>query len=224
MIRNNFDLSLYLVTDRELSRGRDIRWVVEEAVKGGCTMVQLREKDCCTMDFLKIAQDLKEILRTYNVPLLINDRIDIALAVDADGVHIGQSDMPYGIARKLLGHDKIIGLSVESIDDVEAANLLDVDYIGVSPIFATTTKTDTKTPFLLDGARRVAAISKHPIVGIGGMNHKTAGDAILSGLDGIAVVSDIVSADSPRQSAETLLKIVKDAQRNFSKQNSLSLC
>lgn len=216
MIRNNFDLSLYLVTDRELSKGRDIRWVVEEAVKGGCTMVQLREKDCCTRDFLKIAQDLKDILRHYNVPLLINDRIDIALAVDADGVHIGQSDMPYDIARELLGPDKIIGLSVESIADVEAANLLDVDYIGVSPIFATATKTNTMAPFLLDGARRVAAMSKHPTVGIGGMNHTTAKDVIFSGLDGIAVVSDIVSADSPRQSAETLLKIVRDAQGRWS--------
>lgn len=214
MSRYNFDLSLYLVTDRELSKGRDIRWIVEEAVKGGCTMVQLREKDCSTMDFLKIAQDLKEILRPFNVPLIINDRIDIALAVDADGVHIGQSDMPYDIARKLLGPDKIIGISVESVDDVKAANLTDVDYIGVSPIFATPTKTDTKTPFLLDGARLVSAISKHTTVGIGGMNHKTAKDVILSGLDGIAVVSDIVSADSPRKSAETLLQIVKEAKQN----------
>ena len=214
MSRYNFDLSLYLVTDRELSKGRDIRWIVEEAAKGGCTLVQLREKDCCTRDFVKIAQDLKEILRPFNVPLVINDRIDIALAVDAAGVHIGQSDMPYDIARKLLGPDKIIGISVESIDDVKAANLTDVDYIGVSPIFATSTKTDTKTPFLLDGARLVSAISKHPTVGIGGMNHKTAKDVILSGLDGIAVVSDIVSADSPRKSAETLLQIVKEAKQN----------
>ncbi len=214
MSRYNFDLSLYLVTDRELSKGRDIRWVVEEAVKGGCTMVQLREKDCSTMDFLKIAQDLKEILRPYNVPLIINDRIDIALAVDADGVHIGQSDMPYDIARKLLGPDKIIGISVESIDDVKAANIIDVDYIGVSPIFATPTKTDTKSPFLLAGAQLVSSISKHPTVGIGGMNHGTAKDVILSGLDGIAVVSDIVSAESPRIAAETLLQIVKESKRN----------
>jgi len=214
MSRNNFDLSLYLVTDRELSKGRDIRWVVEEAVKGGCTMVQLREKDCCTRDFIKIAQDLKEILKPYNVPLIINDRVDVALAIDADGVHIGQSDMPYEIARKLLGPDKIIGISVENLDEVRKANEIDVDYIGVSPIFATPTKTNTKTPFLLEGARLAAAISKHPTVGIGGMNHKTAKDVILCGLDGIAVVSDIVSADSPKESAETLLKIVKDAKGN----------
>lgn len=214
MNRNNFDLSLYLVTDRDLSKGRDIRWIVEEAVKGGCTMVQLREKDCCTKDFIKIAQDLKEILKPYNVPLLINDRVDVALAVDADGVHIGQSDMPYEIARKLLGPDKFIGISVENLDEVTKANEIDVDYIGVSPIFSTPTKTNTKTPFLLEGARLAASISKHPTVGIGGMNHKTAKDVILSGLDGIAVVSDIVSAESPKESAETLLKIVKDAKGN----------
>lgn len=214
MSRNNFDLSLYLVTDRELSKGRDIRWIVEEAVKGGCTMVQLREKDCCTMDFIKIAQDLKQILKPYNVPLIINDRVDVALAVDADGVHIGQSDMPYEIARKLLGPDKIIGISVENLDEVRKANEIDVDYIGVSPIFSTPTKTNTKTPFLLEGAKLVSTISVHPTVGIGGMNHTTAKDVILSGMNGIAVVSDIVSADSPKESAETLLKIVKDAKGN----------
>jgi len=214
MSRNNFDLSLYLVTDRELSKGRDIRWIVEESVKGGCTMVQLREKDCCTMDFIKIAQDLKQILKPYNVPLLINDRVDVALAVDADGVHIGQSDMPYEIARKLLGPDKIIGISVENLDEVKKANEIDVDYIGVSPIFSTPTKTNTKTPFLLEGAKLVSTISVHPTVGIGGMNHNTAKDVIISGMDGIAVVSDIVSADSPKESAETLLKIVKDAKGN----------
>lgn len=216
MSYKNFDLSLYLVTDSELANGRDIRWVVEEAVKGGCTMVQLREKDCGTREFIEKAQDLKEILRPYNVPLIINDRVDVALAVDADGVHVGQSDMPYEVARKLLGPDKIIGISVENIDEVEAANAIDVDYIAVSPVFSTSTKTDTKKPFLLDGALHAVSLSKHPIVGIGGMNHKTAKDVILNGLDGIAVVSDIVSAESPRESSETLLKIVKETKGRWS--------
>ena len=108
----DFDLSLYLVTDRPLSRGRDMHWIVEEAVKGGCTIVQLREKDCDTATFVALAQQLKETLRPYGVPLIINDRLDVALAVDADGVHIGQSDMPYHIARQLLGPD-IIHLTLE---------------------------------------------------------------------------------------------------------------
>lgn len=208
----DFDLSLYLVTDRPLALGRDMRWIVEEAVSGGCTIVQLREKDCDTRTFVDLALQLKEELAKTGVPLIINDRIDVALAVDADGVHIGQSDMPYEIARKLLGPDKIIGLSVENMDDLREANGLDIDYIGISPIFSTATKTDTAQPFGLEGAREAMALSKHPAVGIGGMNHRTAKAVMECGVDGIAVVSDIVSAESPRESSRTLLEIVKDAQ------------
>ena len=212
MSRPDFDLSLYLVTDRPLARGRDMRWIVEEAVKGGCTIVQLREKDCDTREFIQLAQQLKEVLRPYGVPLIINDRLDVALAVDADGVHIGQSDMPYEIARRLLGPDKIIGLSVENMEDLEEANRLDLDYIGISPIFGTPTKTDTAAPFGLDGAQLAMCRSLHPAVGIGGMNHRTAADVMQRGVDGIAVVSDIVAADSPQESSRTLLEIVRQNQ------------
>ena len=216
MSRPDFDLSLYLVTDRPLSLGRDMRWVVTEAVKGGCTIVQLREKDCDTREFVQLAQELKAVLKPLGVPLIINDRIDVALAVDADGVHIGQSDMPYEIARRLLGPDKLIGLSVESMEDIEEANKLDLDYIGISPIFGTPTKTDTAEPFGLDGAQRAMAASVHPAVGIGGMNHRTAQEVMLRGVDGIAVVSDICSADSPRQSSQELLQLVRDNQGTWS--------
>ncbi|MBR4266433.1 MAG: thiamine phosphate synthase [Bacteroidales bacterium] len=216
MSRNDLDISLYLVTDRPLSRGRDIRWIVEEAVKGGCTIVQLREKDCSTKEFVDLAIQLKQTLKPLGIPLIINDRIDVALASDADGVHIGQSDMPYEIARKILGPDKIIGLSVETLDEVTQANDLDVDYIGISPIFATNTKTDTYKPFGLNGLTQAMIRSKHPAVGIGGMNHKTAADVMKHGADGIAVVSDIVSADSPKQSSQELLKIVNDNKGSWS--------
>jgi len=212
----NFDLSLYLVTDRPLSRGRDMQWIVGEALRGGCTMVQLREKDCSTSDFVALASELKSLLAPTGVPLLINDRIDVALAVDADGVHIGQSDMPYPIARRLLGPDKIIGLSVENASDLDLANrYADLDYIGISPIFATDTKHDTKQPFGLEGAREVMSRSLHPAVGIGGMNRKTAHDVIASGVDGIAVVSDIVAADNPRQASCELLQQVRAAQGSW---------
>ena len=117
----NFNLSLYLVTDRGLAGGRDISWIVREAVAGGVTMVQLREKDCSTAEFVTLAKELKAALQPLGVPLIINDRIDVALAVDADGVHIGQSDMPYKTARALLGKNKIIGLSVETMEEVIAA-------------------------------------------------------------------------------------------------------
>lgn len=208
-------LSLYLVTDRSLSLGRTLEEVVSEAVAGGVTIVQLREKDAPTGEFLELAQRLKEILRPYGVPLIINDRVDIALAVDSDGLHIGQSDMPYDIARKLLGPDKIIGLSVESMDDLIAANELDVDYIGISPVFATPTKTDTAVPFGIEGLREAVRLSVHPTVGIGGMNRDTASDVIATGCDGIAVVSAISSAESPRAAAAELRAIVDSVKQSL---------
>lgn len=202
-------LKLYLVTDRDLSLGRTLEEVVSEAVAGGVSIVQLREKDAPTGDFVQLAMRLKEMLRPFGVPLIINDRVDVALAVDAEGVHIGQSDMPYEIARKLLGPDKIIGLSVESMDDVLRANELDVDYIGISPVYGTPTKTDTAEPFGLEGLRKAVAMSVHPTVAIGGMNASTIGEVISSGVDGVAVVSAICSASSPRDAASELLQIVK---------------
>lgn len=201
-------LKLYLVTDRSLSSGRSLEEVVSEAVAGGVTMVQLREKDASTGEFVELAFRLKEILKPYNVPLIINDRVDVALAVDAEGLHIGQSDMPYEIARKLLGPDKIIGMSVENMDDLLEANRLDVDYVGISPVYGTPTKTDTAEPFGLEGLRRSVALSDHPTVAIGGMNAGTIADVIAAGTDGVAVVSAICSADSPRSAAKELLEII----------------
>ena len=202
------DLALYLVTDRGLSLGRDLETVVLEAVKGGVTLVQLREKDIDTREFIALGLRLKAALAGSGVPLLINDRVDVALAVDADGVHIGQSDMPYDIARRLLGPDKIIGLSVETIEEVVQANGLDVDYIAVSPVFATHTKTDTLTPFGYEGLERACRLTRHPVCGIGGMNADTAGRAIACGADGVAVVSAIVSAPDPRLASNRLKTII----------------
>ena len=154
MSRKRFDLSLYLVTDRRIAGERDLKEQVLKAVQGGCTMVQLREKDIDTRQFVEEARALMRALAGTGVPLIINDRIDVALAADADGVHIGQSDMPYEDARTLLGDEKTIGLSVENHQEVLEANALDVDYIGISPFFSTATKTDTATPFGLDGTRQ----------------------------------------------------------------------
>ena len=212
----NFDLSLYLVTDRPLSRGRDMAWIVREAAAGGVTMVQLREKECSTSEFVALARELKEALRPLGIPLIINDRADVALAVDADGLHIGQSDMPYETARALLGKDKIIGLSVETMDEVVAANALDVDYIGISPVYATPTKTDTLTPFGLAGIDEVMRLSRHRCVAIGGMNRDTIGEVIAHGVEGVAVVSAIVAADSPREASAELAVIIGDNRPRFS--------
>ncbi len=211
----SFDLSLYLVTDRSLSLGRSLESVVAQAVEGGVTMVQLREKDCSTLEFYEQAILLKKCLHPYNIPLIINDRLDIALACDAEGLHIGQSDIPYDIARKLLGKDKIIGLSVECLQDAVNANELDVDYIGISPVFGTPTKTDTAPALGLEGIREIVKISRHPAVGIGGINQANAADIIEAGADGISVVSAIMSASDPKQAAFQLMNIIQKSKINI---------
>lgn len=205
-------LKLYLVTDRELSLGRSLEEVVSEAVKGGVTVVQLREKDASTGEFIELARRLMTLLKPLDIPLIINDRVDVALAVDADGVHIGQSDMSYEDARRLLGPDKIIGLSVENFKDVEAANALDVDYIGISPVYGTPTKTDTAEPFGLEGLRKAVQMSVHPTVAIGGMNASTIAEVMAAGTDGVAVVSAICSAENIRKATSDLRAIVEEGQ------------
>ena len=218
-MKPTFDLSLYLVTDRPLAQGRDMGWIVREAVAGGVTMVQLREKDCSTAEFIALARELKSTLQPLGIPLIINDRVDVALAVDADGVHIGQSDMPYETARALLGRDKIIGLSVETMDEVLAANALDVDYIGISPVYATPTKTDTFAPFGLEGIEEVMRLTRHRCVAIGGMNRGTIGNVIARGVEGVAVVSAIMGTEFPRQASEELVEIIQDNRPKRHKTN-----
>ena len=153
---------LYLVTDEKVSRGRNITDIVKQALKGGVTIVQLREKELSTRQFVERAAELKKILTPHNVPLIINDRIDIAMAADADGVHIGQSDMPLDLVKKIVPGSMIIGLSVETIEQVKEAEDLDVDYLGVSPVFSTPTKTDfDEKPWGLEGLRKAREISKN---------------------------------------------------------------
>lgn len=204
----DFDLSLYLVTDRSLSLGRSLEYIVEEAVKGGVTMVQLREKTCSSREFYDLAVKLKNCLKPYKTPLIINDRLDIALACDAEGLHIGQGDIPYEVARKLFGKNKIIGLSVENVQDAIDANKLDVDYIGISPVFSTPTKTDTAQALGLEGVEEITQISRHPSVGIGGINKSNTQDIIYAGANGISVVSAIMSAPDPRFAAIELSRII----------------
>jgi thiamine-phosphate pyrophosphorylase len=211
----HFDLSLYLVTDRSLSLGRPLEYIVEEAVKGGVGMVQLREKDCTTREFYLQAVALKACLKPYNIPLIINDRLDIALACDAEGLHIGQTDLPCSVARKILGKDKIIGLSVENVQDALDANTLDIDYIGISPVFTTPTKTDTATELGLAGIREISSLSKHPCVGIGGIHFDNAQKVIQAGADGISVVSAIMSAADPRLAASRLSYIVHQSKQKY---------
>ena len=202
---------LYLVTDRGLCGRRPVEEVVAEAVAGGVACVQLREKDLPTRPFLDLARRLKALLGPAGVPLIINDRLDVALAGGADGVHVGQSDMPCQELRRFLGPRAIIGLSVETWADVERAQDLDVDYLGVSPVYATPTKTDTRTPWGLGGLARIKAYSRHPLVAIGGMNAATVQDAIRAGADGAAVVSAICAAPDPGAAARDLDGRIREA-------------
>jgi thiamine-phosphate pyrophosphorylase len=188
---------LYLVTDQTSCKHHDLETVVSESVKAGISFVQLREKTADTRTFLNKALTLKAVLEPAGIPLIINDRVDIALASKAKGVHIGQSDMPYEITRKLMGPDAIIGLSVETWDDVTAAQDMSVDYIGVSPVFYTPTKTDIKEPWELAGLKKIKAYSRHPLVAIGGINSSNIASVIKAGADSIAMVSAICSAKNP---------------------------
>ena len=202
---------LYLVTDRGLCGGRPLEDVVLQAVRGGAACVQLREKDISTRAFIEEAVRIKALLAPFRVPLIINDRVDVALAGGADGVHVGQDDMPYAMARRLMGPGAIIGLSVETWDDVEKARNLDVDYLGVSPVFETPTKTDTKGSWGLNGLTKIRARLRHPLVGIGGLNRDNAADAVLAGADGVAVVSAICAAPDPFRAAQELSGIIESA-------------
>ena len=206
------DYSVYLVTDRGLSRGRTTLDIVRAAIKGGVSCVQLREKTCGTRQFIEEAMAIRSLLARHNVPLIINDRVDVALAVKADGVHLGQQDMSCRMARQLLPESMLIGISAESLGDAVAAEKEGADYIGVSPIYATPTKTDTGTPLGLNGLRSIRAQVNIPLVGIGGLNADNAGAVIQNGADGVAVVSAIVAADDPAAATRNLVEIVKQAK------------
>jgi len=195
-------LRLYLVTDQQALRGRSLTDVVQQAVQGGVTCVQLREKTANTRDFVALALALQTLLKPLGVPLVINDRIDVALACGAQGVHLGQSDMPVALARQLLPPEVFIGLSVENLDDVRRAAGLPVDHLGVSPVFATATKTDTAPPWGLSGLQQLRGITDLPLVAIGGIHLGNAAAVLQAGADGLAVVSALCSADDPHVAAQ----------------------
>ena len=186
------DYTLYLVTDRELMSVDTIEECVEQAVLGGCTIVQLREKTASSNEFFQTALRVREITSRLGVPLIINDRADIALAVDADGLHIGQDDLTYEAARKIVGHDKIVGVSAHNLSEAETAAKMGADYIGVGAMFATGTKSDA-SPTDINELKCIREAVKIPMVAIGGINKKNVARLTNTGVDGIAVVSAIVA-------------------------------
>ncbi|CAV26964.1 putative thiamine monophosphate syntase [Vibrio atlanticus] len=198
---------LYLVTDDQQDL-ETLKFVVEQAIAGGVTMVQVREKHGDVRAFIERAQAVKSILAGSGVPLIINDRVDVALAVDADGLHLGQSDMPAELARQLIGPDKILGLSIETEQQLREADSLPIDYIGLSALFTTPTKTNLKKHWGYDGIKMALETTKLPIVGIGGINESNIPQLVESGIHGLALVSAICHAEDPKQATQDLLSLM----------------
>jgi thiamine-phosphate pyrophosphorylase len=206
--RRSFDLSLYLVTDETLADGRSMGQIVRSAIEGGVTAVQIREKTASTLRFVDNARTMRSITAEAGVSLIVNDRIDVALAVDADGVHVGQEDMPAAVARGLIGGDRILGVTASNAKQAREAARAGADYIGCSAVFGTPTKVDTGVPLGLRGLERLVSASPLPVVAIGGINPGNVRAVMGTGVVGVAVVSAIVAAADPRADAEQIRKIV----------------
>ena len=202
------DWRLYLVTDRRLAGERPLEEVVLAAVRGGVTAVQLREKEATTREYVTMARRLKALLTPFGVPLIIDDRVDVALAAEADGVHVGQSDMAYEDVRRLVSPHFLVGLSVETMQQAQAAEDLDADYLGVSPVFSTPTKTNTAEAWGIEGLTALRARARNVLVAIGGIDSSNAREVIHAGADGIAVVSAICAAPDPEDAARELKRLI----------------
>lgn len=200
--------SLYLVTERSLLQNIELEQAVEEAILGGTTLVQLREKNISTMEFYKIAVNIKKITDQYNVPLIIDDRLDIALAVDAAGIHVGQSDMPCDIARKLVGKDKIVGVSAGSVEEALKAQKDGADYLGVGAVFPTGTKKDA-TDVSIETLKEIVEKVNIPVVAIGGVSADNVDKLADTGIDGISVISAILGKKDVRKAAKELKEAVE---------------
>lgn len=205
---NKPDYSLYLVTDTDMCQRENILYVTERAINGGVTVVQLREKNISTREFYTEAVEMKKLCQRYSVPLIINDRLDIALAVDADGIHIGQRDMPIGVVRNIMGENKIIGVSAGNLAEAKLAESGGADYLGVGAVFHTNTKRDA-ADVGIDILKKVRKNINIPIVAIGGINHSNIDMLKDIGLDGIAVVSCIMASDDPYAAAIKLSQKIK---------------
>ncbi|MDF2986623.1 MAG: thiamine-phosphate pyrophosphorylase [Eubacterium sp.] len=204
----NVDYSLYLVTDRDLMSTNTLEEAVEQAILGGCTVVQLREKTASSLEFYQNALKVKAVTDRYNIPLIINDRVDIALAIDAAGIHVGQSDLPARIVRGIIGEHKILGVSANSVEIARKAQQDGADYIGVGALYSTNTKTDASV-ISHDQLIAVKNAVDIPVVGIGGINMHNAGELAKTGIEGIAVVSSVIAQKDVTGAAKALLSIFK---------------
>ncbi len=210
MKMKNIDWSLYAIIDQEWLKGRDIQWITEQMIQGGAGIIQYRNKLSEDITCYQESKKLKDITHKYRIPLIINDRIDIALAVDADGVHIGKKDVPLPLTRKILGDNKIIGFSVSSHSDYQHAKY--ADYLGIGAIYPTKTKKDYPLAGL-ELIRKIRLKSSIPIVGIGGITMENLAPVIESGADGIAVISNLLSAKNIKTRTFQIVHTVKKAKK-----------
>ncbi len=214
-MQRNIDLTLYLITDDGYLEGRDLASTIEQAIAGGVTVVQYRSKGRkTTREMFEELKILREITKKHSVPLIVNDRVDLALAVDADGVHIGQDDLPPEVVRQILGEDKIIGISTHSLEEIEKANDQPVDYIAFGSIYRTPTK---EKPIvvgveLLKEAKKMA---KKPLVAIGGIMPYNVDEVIKAGADGVAVISAILGFQDVKKAAESMRRAIERTRREI---------
>jgi len=203
--KKSIDYKLYLVTDRNVLRNRDLIQSVEAAIQGGATIVQLREKNCSSLDFYNLAVKLKEVTSKYDVPLIINDRLDIALAVKADGLHIGQEDLPLTVVKEIVGDDMIIGVSTNTLEEALLAEKQGADYVGIGAVYPTDTKLDADY-VTLDDLRLIRKAISIPIVGIGGINEENVVEIMGTDIDGVAIVSAILGKQDIKHATKEMLQ------------------
>lgn len=198
------DWSVYVITDPQAAGERSLLDVVRAAVAGGASVVQLREKQSATRVMLELGLALRDITRAAGVPLIVNDRIDVALALEAEGVHVGQDDMPAALARQLIGPERILGVSAETVEQARQAECDGADYLGVGTVFPTPSKADAGNPIGITGLQAIAQVSRLPIVAIGGITHDNAAEVFRAGAVGVAVISAVVGAPDPAAAARRL--------------------
>ncbi len=211
----NLDTTMYFITDSGNYSEEEFLYRVEEACKGGVTLIQLREKDKTTREYIELAEKIHEITRRYNIPLIIDDRVDVALAINAEGVHVGQSDMPVKTARLLMGDEKIVGATTKTVEQAQIAYSEGADYLGVGAIYPTTTKVKTILTSV-DTLKEIVKAVPIKVNAIGGLNKDNIGVLKNSGIDGICVVSAIMKAENPQLAAKELKSAAEDLLGHFS--------
>jgi len=201
------DYSLYLLTDRSLIGSKDFLSSVRGALAGGVTLLQIREKAVSTRDFYSAGLQLKRLAAEFGVPLIVNDRLDLALALDADGLHIGQDDLPLDAAQRIIGKDKILGYSVSTVEEAVYGERMGADYLGAGPVFPSGSKIDAVPPIGLRGLKAIRQSVKIPVVGIGGIGPANLAEVKKCGVDGIAVISGILCREDTECAAKELLEL-----------------